>query len=78
VALILVFVATLAAGLFAGAALYVTAVEHPARVSCGTEVALREFGPSYLRGDLTVSTCALGGTSAALHIRPRSQSNRRH
>jgi hypothetical protein len=39
-------VAALAAGLFAGAAIYVSAVEHPARLSCGTELAVREFAPS--------------------------------
>lgn len=63
-ALILVFVATLAAGLFAGAALYVTAVEHPARVSCGTEVALREFGPSYQRGAIMQASLAVTGALA--------------
>jgi len=41
--------ATLSAGLFAGAAIYVNAVEHPARLSCGVDVALREFAPSYRR-----------------------------
>ena len=62
-------VATLAAGLFAGAAIYVTAVEHPARLSCGTELAIREFAPSYKRGtgmraSLAVVGC-LAGLSAA-------------
>lgn len=42
--------AVLCAGLFAGAALYVTAVEHPARLSCGPSLALSEFAPSYRRG----------------------------
>ena len=46
---VLLFIATLCAGLFAGAALYVSLVEHPARVSCGTAVAVAEFGPSYRR-----------------------------
>jgi hypothetical protein len=45
----LLFIATMCAGLFAGAALYVSLVEHPARVSCGTAVAVAEFGPSYRR-----------------------------
>jgi hypothetical protein len=43
-------VATTAAGLFAGAAVYVTAVEHPARLECGPALAVKEFGPSYRRG----------------------------
>lgn len=46
---ILLFVATVCAGLFAGAALYVSLVEHPARLSCGTALAVAEFGPSYQR-----------------------------
>ena len=41
--------ALLSAGLFAGAALYVTAVEHPARISQGALIALQEFRPSYKR-----------------------------
>jgi hypothetical protein len=46
---VLLFIATLCAGLFAGAALYVSLVEHPARVSCGTAVAIAELGSSYHR-----------------------------
>ena len=41
----LLILATLAAGLFAGAAIYITAVEHPARLACGSELAVREFAP---------------------------------
>src|SRR2546427_10160770 len=43
-------VATTAAGLFAGAAVYVSSVEHPARIECGQALAVKEFGPSYRRG----------------------------
>ena len=43
---VLQLVATLSAGLFAGAALYITLVEHPARMQCGTRLAVSEFGPS--------------------------------
>jgi hypothetical protein len=39
-------VATLAAGLFAGAAIYINLVEHPARLDTGTRSALAEFAPS--------------------------------
>ena len=57
------------AGLFAGAALYITAVEHPARLSCGTELAVREFAPSYHRATLmqvplAATGCITGGWSA--------------
>jgi hypothetical protein len=43
------FVATLACALFAGAALYINLVEHPARIACGTELAAIEWKPSYQR-----------------------------
>lgn len=59
-------VATMAAGLFAGAALYVSAVEHPARMSCGPDLALREFGPSYRRGTIMQASLALLGGFAGL------------
>jgi hypothetical protein len=48
----LLIVATVCARLFAGAAIYINAVEHPARLSCGTELAVREFAPSYHRATL--------------------------
>ncbi|MGH9783387.1 MAG: DUF1772 domain-containing protein [Terriglobia bacterium] len=42
-------VAMVAAGLFAGASTYITVAEHPARLECGTALAVKEFGPSYRR-----------------------------
>lgn len=48
-AFLLEVVALLSSGLFAGAALYLSAVEHPARMSEGASFALREFRPSYMR-----------------------------
>ena len=45
-------IATICAGFFAGAAIYITLVEHPARLECGTELAVTEFGPSYRRATL--------------------------
>ncbi len=51
------FVALFACGLFAGAAVYVSLVEHPARMECGVEVAATEFPPSYRRA--TVMQAAL-------------------
>ena len=62
----LLLIATAATGLFAGAAIYVSVVEHPARVSCGTELAIREFGPSYHRGAIMQASLALAGCGAGL------------
>ena len=56
-------VAAICAGLFAGAAIYINAVEHPARMSCGNDVALREFAPSY-RASLAAIGCLAGLWSA--------------
>jgi hypothetical protein len=69
----ILIVATLCAGLFAGAAIYITAVEHPARLSCGPEVALREFAPSYhratfMQASLAIAGCATGLWSAWMRV----------
>ena len=40
-------IATLSSGLFAGAAVYINLVEHPARVQTGIRPALTQFAPSY-------------------------------
>jgi hypothetical protein len=59
------FVATICAGLFAGAAIYITFVEHPARLECGTALAATQFGPSYRRASvMQASLAALGFVSA--------------
>lgn len=62
----LVVFATACSGLFAGAAIYVSAVEHPARLSCGPELALREFAPSYRRGTILQASLALIGSTTGL------------
>jgi Domain of unknown function (DUF1772) len=59
-------VATVCAGLFAGAAIYINAVEHPARLSCGTEIAIRAFAPSYRRAAVMQATLALTGCVTGL------------
>jgi hypothetical protein len=56
--------ALLASGLFAGAAIYINVVEHPARVRCGTEIALAEFGPSYRRASVMQVLLAVIGLIA--------------
>ena len=58
--------ATACAGLFAGAAIYVNAVEHPARLACGNAIALRQFAPSYRRGTVMQASLAVVGLLAAL------------
>jgi uncharacterized membrane protein len=60
------WIAIWAAGLFSGAALYVSLVEHPARMQCGTLLAVTEFGPSYERGAAMQATLAVVGTLAGV------------
>lgn len=55
------FVAVLSCSLFAGAAVYVNLVEHPARMECGVELAATEFLPSYRRGTIMQATLAAVG-----------------
>jgi Domain of unknown function (DUF1772) len=52
-------VAVLACTMFTGAAVYITAVEHPARLSCGVEAALAEWVPSYKRATVMQVALAL-------------------
>ena len=52
-------IATLSGVLFTGAALYVSLVEHPARMSCGTKIAATEFVPSYKRGAVMQGSLAI-------------------
>ncbi len=52
-------VSALLGALFTGAALYVTVVEHPARLEAGTDVAAREWGPSYDRARPMQATLAI-------------------
>src|SRR5260370_30696533 len=57
--------AHLACGIFAGAAAYVPFVEQPARLSCGVNVALTEWRPSYKRGTAMQVPLALIGSILA-------------
>ena len=43
------FIAALSAALFAGAALYINVVEHPARMGLDTRMAAMQWAPSYKR-----------------------------
>ena len=66
-------IATLSSGLFAGAAVYINLVEHPARLQTGTGPALREFAPSYKRATVTqVALAVIGFLGSLLVWRSRS------
>ncbi len=58
--------ATLACGIFAGAAIYINLVEQPARLSCGINLALTEWRPSYKRGAAMQAGLALLGSGLGL------------
>lgn len=58
--------ATFCCALFAGAAVYINAVEHPARMSCGTEIAATEWAPSYKRATWMQAPLAVVGLVSAL------------
>jgi uncharacterized membrane protein len=70
---VLKLLALLSSGMFAGAAFYVTTVEHPARMSGGAAPALQEFRPSYKRAAPQQATlaivCLRCGVSLALLTR---------
>jgi hypothetical protein len=60
------FISVLACSLFAGAAVYVNLVEHPARMECGVEIAVTEFRPSYRRGTIMQATLATLGLLSSI------------
>jgi hypothetical protein len=60
------FVAVLACSLFAGAAVYLSLVEHPARMECGMELAATEFAPSYRRATVMQASLAAAGLVSAI------------
>ena len=53
--------ALLTAGLFTGAALYITLVEHPARLPLDDAALLKQWKPAYARGTLMQAPLALIG-----------------
>ena len=60
------FIAVLSCALFTGAAVYITFIEHPARMQCGVEIAAAEFVPSYRRATVMQATCAAVGLLSSL------------
>jgi hypothetical protein len=65
---LLEIVALLANGTFAGAAVYITFVEHPARLECGTLIAATEFGPSYRRATVMQASLAIIGSISSAFL----------
>ena len=59
------FLAIMACTLFTGAALYVTLVEHPARMGCDTRTAATVWAPSYKRATPMQASLAVVGFIAA-------------
>jgi hypothetical protein len=53
------FIATFTAAIFAGAALYINLVEHPARMALDTKSAALEWAPSYQRATWLQAPLAL-------------------
>src|SRR5260370_42471010 len=58
--------AILCSGLSACAAVYISFVEPPARILCGTRLAITQFAPSYKRATVTQASLAALGTLAAI------------
>ena len=61
---LLQYLATLSAGLFAGAALYINLVEHPARMGLDTRSAALHWAPSYQRATWMQAPLALASFAA--------------
>ena len=65
---ILEIIAVLSCSLFAGAAIYINAAEHPARLECGTELAATVFGPSYHRAAAMQASLAIVATISGITV----------
>ena len=64
--LLLELIATFCTAIFAGAAIYINLVEHPARLECGTAAAVREWRPSYRRATVMQASLAVVAFLASL------------
>ena len=64
--LTLKFIAVLSASVFAGAALYINLVEHPARMTLDAKAAAMEWAPSYARATLMQAPLALASLVGGL------------
>ncbi len=59
-------IAVLATTIFAGAAIYINLVEHPARMGCSTELAATQWAPSYKRATLMQAPLAVIGSLSGI------------
>ena len=59
---------TIITGIFAGAAIYINIAEHPARMSCGTELAATVFPVSYARASTMQASLVEAGTTLAIIV----------
>jgi uncharacterized membrane protein len=65
---VLEFLATICSALFAGAALYINLVEHPARMELDTALAAAQWAPSYKRATLMQAPLALLSFAAGFTV----------
>lgn len=65
-ATLLEILAVLTCTLFAGAAIYINVAEHPARLLCGTEIAVMQWEPSYKRAAVMQASLAVTATVAGV------------
>lgn len=59
-------IGVLATAFFAGAAVYINLVEHPARMGCATEIAATVWAPSYHRATFMQASLAIAGSLCGL------------
>jgi hypothetical protein len=61
-------ITTLSCTLFAGAAIYINLVEHPARMTCETKIAAAVWAPSYRRATVMQATLAVVGLACGVAV----------
>jgi hypothetical protein len=62
------FLAALSTCLFAGAAVYINLVEHPARMGCDTKTAATVWAPSYKKATVMQASLAIVGFLAGVAV----------